>query len=237
MIRIFDKPLCKYIDFELLEDDKSFICRTSLRRSGSFSCTGEALAAESGIDPGAVARIRQTHSDGIHLATPWNLENPETPEADGVILTRPGIFGMIRTADCVPVIIVHPAMKITALVHAGWKGTCNRITQKAISKVLEISSGDPGDLLVFAGPCIHACCYQVGSEVIEAFSSRGHDLDRLITDSRLNLVKANLSQAQESGVSRISSSGFCTSCHPDLYHSYRRDRTIERMLTVAGFIA
>ncbi len=53
----------------------------------------------------------------------------------------------------------------------------------------------------------------------------------------LDLVKANLLQASELGITDISSSGFCTACHPDLFYSYRRNKTADRMLTLAGFIS
>lgn len=236
MITIVENHFCKYLEFEPLGKDSSFICRTTLRQPKSVPIGWDSFAAVSGIDPASIRRIRQTHSDMIRVFHPGVQRGSDIPEADGMILTGPGIFGMIRTADCVPVIIVNPARKITALVHAGWKGTCDRITRKAILALLEISPGDPADLVVFAGPCIHACCYQVGTEVIEAFLSRGHDLEGLVEDSRLDLVQANLRQAQEMGAGGIAGSGFCTSCHPDLFHSYRRNRTRRRMLTMAGFI-
>lgn len=152
-----------------------------------------------------------------------------------MIIQGPGIYGLLRTADCAPIVIVNPGEKITALVHAGWKGTCSWITRRATETMLRISSAKPEDLLVFAAPCIHACCYEVGEEVIESFRKNGHDVESLVTGGRLDLVQANLRQAAETGITKVFSSGFCTGCHQDLFHSYRKTGTSERMLTLAGF--
>lgn len=236
MIKIINDPNCRHMDFELLEDDPSFICRTTLRHPGKEPAGLRDLALASGIPVCSVARIRQVHSDRIHECSPTESSGRETPEADGMIINGAGMFGVLRTADCVPVVIVNPGRKISALVHAGWKGTCSRITRQAAQRVLELSSGEPGDLHVFAGPCIHACCYEVGTEVISAFAGNGHDIERLVNGNMLDLVKANLGQAVELGITNISSSGFCTCCNSDLFYSYRKNRASERMLTLAGFL-
>jgi YfiH family protein len=181
-------------------------------------------------------KIKQVHSDMIREILPGENFQSRIVEADGIMITEPGIFGVIRTADCVPVILVHPESKTTAMVHAGWKGTCSRITRKAALRILELTSADPAEIKAFAGPCIHACCYEVGPEVITAFEKAGHDLEQIMIGKNLDLVKANLLQASELGITDISGSGFCTACHPDLFYSYRREKTGSRMLTLAGFI-
>ena len=237
MIRIIENSICRYMSFELLKGTTSFLCCTTLRLPGKPSASIPDFAESLGIPPAGIARIKQVHSDLIREVHSREKGISIPVESDGIILTEPGVFGVIRTADCVPVVLVHQESKTTAIVHAGWKGTCSRITRKAALRMLELTSGSPGEIKVFAGPCIHSCCYEVGTEVVNAFENAGHDLEQLMTGRNLDLVKANLSQAVELGITDISSSGFCTACNPDLFYSYRRDKTADRILTLAGFVS
>jgi len=54
--------------------------------------------------------------------------------------------------------------------------------------------------------------------------------------ARLNLVQANRAILTEAGISpaRIFSSGLCSGCRPDLFFSYRRERTTGRMIAAIG---
>ncbi len=237
MINIVENSQCKYLSFEFREKIPGFLCLTTLRKKGNPPAKIIDIEKSLSLAPGRIAGIKQVHSDKI-LEIPSD-GNPNIPlaEADGIIIKTAGMSGIIRTADCVPVILVHPESKMTALVHAGWKGTCSGITGKAALRILELTSGSPEEIKVFAGPCIHSCCYEVGTEVVKAFEQAGHDPDLLMDGKNLDLVKANLSQAVALGITDISSSGFCTACNPDLFYSYRRDKTSDRMLTMAGFIS
>ncbi len=225
------------MSFELLEGNASFLSCTTLRRPGEPSASIQDFTESLGIPASGIVKIKQVHSDLIREVQSREKGISIPVESDGIILTEPGIFGVIRTADCVPVVLVHQETKKTAIVHAGWKGTCSRITRKAALRMLELTSGSPGEIKVFAGPCIHSCCYEVGAEVKNAFENEGHDLDQLMKGRNLDLVKANLLQAVELGITDISSSGFCTACNPDLFYSYRKEKTEDRMLTLAGFIS
>ncbi len=224
------------MSFELFKGTTSFLCSTTLCLPGKPSASIHDLTESLGIPPAGIARIKQVHSDRIREVSSGEKGIGIPVESDGIILTEPGVFGLIRTADCVPVVLVHQASKTTAIVHAGWKGTCSRITRKAALRMMELTSGSPGEIKVFAGPCIHSCCYEVGTEVKKAFENAGHDLKQLMIGRNLDLVKANLLQVVELGISDISSSGFCTACNPDLFYSYRRNKTGDRMLTLAGFV-
>jgi len=54
----------------------------------------------------------------------------------------------------------------------------------------------------------------------------------------LDLIAANRAILADAGVPlrRISSSGFCTSCHTDLFFSYRRERTTGRLIAAIGIL-
>ncbi|HXJ16847.1 MAG TPA: peptidoglycan editing factor PgeF [Candidatus Polarisedimenticolia bacterium] len=55
---------------------------------------------------------------------------------------------------------------------------------------------------------------------------------------QLDLLAANRSILADAGVPqrRISSSGYCTSCRPDLFFSYRRERSTGRLMAAIGIV-
>ncbi len=236
MIKILEDSHCSYASFELLKDNPEFICLTSLRNNNGQPFEASSLGRSAGITGSRTARIMQVHSDKIiEIHSRCDL-SPPAPEADGIIIMEPGLFGIVSTADCVPVVLVNAGARAAAIVHAGWKGTCAGITGKAAERLLTLTSGKPDDIRVFAGPCIHSCCYEVGTEVVTAFEKAGLNLEQIMTGRNLDLVRANLLQALDLGITDISSSGFCTACDNDLFYSYRRENTPHRVHTIAGFI-
>src|SRR5229473_2965423 len=54
--------------------------------------------------------------------------------ADASITNRPGLLLAVQTADCVPILLVDPRNRAVAAVHAGWRGTLQRIVAKAIGR-------------------------------------------------------------------------------------------------------
>ncbi|HLV00794.1 MAG TPA: peptidoglycan editing factor PgeF [Acidobacteriota bacterium] len=179
--------------------------------------------------------LQQIHSDRtIVLDGSSNRAGP-LQEADGVIALRAEVCPVIRTADCVPVIAVASQQRALGIFHAGWRGTCSRIVEKGILRLLQASGASPEDVVVAFGPAIRKCCYEVGTEVEAEFRKEGHEIERFINDKHLDLLEANRLQLLSLGINRILDSGLCTACHPKLLYSYRRDRTSNRIWTIAGF--
>lgn len=75
---------------------------------------------------------------------------------------------MVLAADCVPVLMYDPRVRVIAAVHAGWRGTVGRITAKTVERMREEFGCDPRDVIVGIGPSIGPCCFEVGEEVVEA---------------------------------------------------------------------
>ncbi len=178
-------------------------------------------------------QIRQIHSNRVLRRTSVDSKRPE---GDGLVLTKPGLFGVIRTADCLPVLVVDPLRRQLAVVHAGWRGTLGRILGRAIAELAGTGS-DSADLIVALGPCIRSCCYEVGAEFPQRFAGEGHDVERIFEGRHLDLISANQSQAEEAGVGRILDSGLCTCCSPESFYSHRRDQDRGRMWALGGFVA
>jgi hypothetical protein len=89
-----------------------------------------------------------------------------------------GILLSVRTADCLPVLLVDPRRRAVAAVHAGWRGALARIVEKAAGEMRRVYGSEPRSLLAVLGPSIRVCCYEVGKEVEEAFQGRFPHADR-----------------------------------------------------------
>ena len=94
------------------------------------------------------------------------------PAGDALITAAAGLLLTVRTADCLPVLLVDPARRVVAAVHAGWRGALERVIEKAVGDLRLAFGSDPQQLLAVLGPSIRACCYEVGEEVVEAFHGR-----------------------------------------------------------------
>ena len=234
-----------YLAFRSLTGIPSFVHAVTTRAtdaSGKALPAGrspepdEEFLAALGIPSRRLILLEQEHADQV-LAV--GAARPACgaghPPADAVILTSPGWYAAIRTADCLSVVVVDPQRRVLGLAHAGWRGTCAGVTTKAAARLLRLTGAAPEDLRVAFGPCIRSCCYEVGEEVRVAFRERGHETEKIFQGRRLDLVRANRLQLEQLGVTRIVDSGLCTSCRGDRFYSYRREETERRMWTVAGF--
>jgi hypothetical protein len=132
----------------------------------------------------------------------------------------------ILVADCIPIFLVDPHNRAIGLAHAGWRGTVGGIVAETIRRMHECFNTDPGDILVWMGPGIDRCCFEVGPEVMAQFqeSFPGWELYWLDRSGNINLKEINRRIALVEGVrpENIEISGDCTCCGEG-YFSYRRD--------------
>jgi YfiH family protein len=177
---------------------------------------------------------KQVHGAAV-VEAPWH----GTPEADASVTALPGWLLGIRTADCLPVLLVDPRRRLVAAVHAGWRGTAAGIATNAVA-ALAARGSRPEDLVAALGPGIGACCYEVGEEVRDAFSPSGDAFFRPRPGGRphLDVRAANARQLLDAGLrpEALHHVDHCTRCRADLYHSYRRDGAgAGRMTSFVGF--
>jgi hypothetical protein len=161
---------------------------------------------------------------------------PVDPDAraDALWTQEPGLAVGIRTADCVPVLLVDPMRRAVAAIHAGWRGSAARISELGVAELACSIKRNPAVLMAVIGPHVGSCCYEVDGPVRAAIpdaavfspSPRGGDhymLD-LFALNRLQLLRAGLR------AERILRVGGCTSCESTLYASHRRDGSGARMV-------
>ena len=156
---------------------------------------------------------------------------------DALVTNQLYMLVVVRTADCVPVLIADHKRKVIAAVHAGWRGSIAGIVPKTISVLQQRFGSRPEELQMAIGPSIGVCCYEVDEPVIRQLQEtflRWHTVLEPVKSDRakLNLKELIASQAWACGVldSAISRTELCTQCRPDLFYSYRRAGTAKQTM-------
>ncbi len=154
----------------------------------------------------------------IHDNKILNVYNPGNyPAADGLITNISGIVLSVQIADCLPVFLFDPVHRAIGLIHTGWRGTSEKISQKAVKAMTDHFHTKPEDLQIFFGPSIGPCCYTVGPDVSEHFSKQ------YLINGKLDLWMCNKDQLIRAGApaKQIMMSRLCTACHPEWFFSHR----------------
>ena len=170
-----------------------------------------------------MASLKQIHSSVALVA---DRAEGCVGEGDALITAQPGVAVSVRTADCFPILLVDIHHRVVAAVHAGWRGTADRVAVKTLERMSKEFDTRLPDVIAAIGPGIGACCYQVGAEVAGRFGKSGAGV--------LDLGAENLNQLLQAGVPRAQLSAVlqCTFCNPAKFYSWRRDReTSGRMIS------
>ena len=101
---------------------------------------------------------------------------------DALFTRIPEVCIGVTTADCVPLLFYDPAKKVIAAVHAGWRGTVERIAEKTVHAIVEKCGSNPADIRVVIGPSISAGVYEVGIDVVERFKTNGFDCSKIVNN-------------------------------------------------------
>jgi YfiH family protein len=204
--------------------------------------------------------LHQIHSDVVRS---FDSAPARQCKGDASATNRAGLLLGVRTADCAPVLVVDPKKRVVAAIHAGWRGTLQRIVTKTIGQMQMEFGSKPQDLLGAIGPTIGGCCYEVGTEVASAFAAKFSNAAEFFDELRtgdepnplqwlnmmppghqpppnkvlLDLKKANRLQLLEAGLreENIFVSELCTVCDVDRLFSYRKECVRSgRLMSVVG---
>src|SRR5258708_7509001 len=113
--------------------------------------------------------LRQFHSDVIYVAS---APAADAPKADALTTRAPGLLLGVQTADCVPILLADTRQRVVAAIHAGWRGTLARIAVKALGRMRMEFRTRPRDLVAALRPAIGRSCYEVRTEVAQAFAAQ-----------------------------------------------------------------
>jgi polyphenol oxidase len=184
-----------------------------------------------------ILKLRQTHSGIVRdMRDTWAANEPA--EGDAAITSLRGAALAVQTADCVPILIADRTGSVVAAVHAGWRGTAQRIAFNTVRQIADLYAVPASELVAVIGPHNAVCCYEVGADVVAAI----RDPETFVrkpewTKPHFNQALANQKQLLAAGIpdTNIFGSNLCTQCRGDLFFSYRRDgKGTGRMLSVIG---
>jgi YfiH family protein len=191
-------------------------------------------AGRIGFDPESIVGLRQVHGSGVQIVTAADAGKGAVPgsnpvdAADALITKESGVALMTLHADCLPILVVDPDIPAVAAIHSGWRGTVEDVAGETVRAMQTAFGSDPSRLLAFFGPSIGPCCYEVGSEVADAWRERaGADsqdaLGRSLNRWTLDLRRANqyLLATAEVESANIEISVTCTKCNGDRWFSHR----------------
>jgi polyphenol oxidase len=195
-----------------------------------------------GIHDGRVVTMRQVHGDNIVEVKDKSLK--EAGEADGMITWEKDIFLSVLTADCVPILFVVPKNKRVAVVHAGWRGTLAGIAERAARLFTDQIHVPSDEIEVALGPSIGSCCYEVKDDVAGPLRKKWGNIAEASIQKRnaktyLDLRLLNRGVLARAGIpeTNIFQIGPCTSCSPDDFFSYRRERSeTGRQISFIGWL-
>ena len=146
---------------------------------------------------------------------------------DALMTNVEGVCIGVSTADCIPVLLFDKRQRAVCAIHAGWRGTVQRIVEKAVSKMTAVYGTRPADLVAQIGPGIHLDSFEVGDEVYQAFEKAGFDMNSISRKKEkwhIDLPECNRQQLLSAGIpaENIAVSPICTFQQYDTYFSARR---------------
>jgi YfiH family protein len=178
-----------------------------------------------------IVGMEQVHGSVVRSVNISESDTGEPPRGewlildscDGLVTNSAGILLTATVADCVPVFLYDEKHGAIGLLHAGWRGTSERILHTGINKLEEEYGTEISELRVYLGPSIEKACYSVGEDVYRYFSQWIDEEDLQTNDTILDLKEINSRQAVEMGVRRdnVYISRYCTKCYDDMFFSYR----------------
>lgn len=184
---------------------------------------------------------RQTHTDHIHKVTAEDKGKGLTRDSDifdidGLITNIPNIPLVIFTADCVPVLLFDKKQRAIGAIHAGWRGTVQQISAKAITLMVKTYGSVPADILAAIGPSIGPCCFEVEWNTAQCFAP-SFISEKPDGKFHIDLWAANRQQLTDCGIppENIYIAQKCTKCNPNIYYSYRAQQ--ERTGRMAAVIS
>jgi YfiH family protein len=175
--------------------------------------------------PVEATRVRQVHGNAVVVCDELGSGDHLGIAGDALVATTAGVLVAVKTADCVPILILAPESARygwVAAVHAGWRGSVANAAGAAIADAVQ--RGHRAETLLAAiGPAIGRCCYEVDEDVAAHFRRAGLPTVDTPGKPHLDLRAINRELLIRAGLraENIEECGPCTRCRIDRYHSFR----------------
>ena len=192
-----------------------------------------------------LATAWQVHGGDVKIVRNDKDVNNSEEKFDALVSDLKNVLVGVKTADCVPILFGDTKTKAFAAIHAGWRGTVESIAVKAVEKMKKEFGTNPQDLIAAIGPAATCKNYEIGQDVIDAFTEKFSTSGKLFRRTRdghalIDLHLANKEHLLSIGVAaeNIYVAPFCTMERTDLFFSYRVEKRLYgktgRLLSVIG---
>lgn len=213
-----------------------------------------------------VYRVKQVHGNCVLTPREIDTEIKEQklplkdkfPAADGVITDNPQQAIWVASADCTPALIGDVQTGRVSAIHAGWRGTAQRIIPEAIARLVKDGSALE-NLRIAMGPAISGEVYQVSAEVaaevgLSLLKEQADTPDAILSALqqipespisedphprrvRLDVRRVNYLQLIDLGIcpEQIAIAPYCTYQQSEYFFSYRR--TQEKKVQWSGIMS
>lgn len=215
-----------FFKFSLFSNFREIIHGISQRNYGDMRSAQnrDAFFSDVGIQPKDVTVAGLSHGNKI-IRVGQNEKGKIIPLTDGLLTMEKGMYLMVTTADCIPVMFYDSLARIVGVVHAGWRGIIGQIIPEVIGKLIS-SGAESSNLVVGIGPAICQKHFIVKTDVLEKFKdtypsatfTRNHD-------GYVDLKKAVFMDLKNAHIPKenIEISHHCPACLNGIYGSYRKE--------------
>ena len=197
--------------------------------------------------PATPCWLRQVH--GVRVVDAADCAASDVPndtsagaplEADACVARAPHQVCVVLIADCLPVLLCDRAGSVVAAAHAGWRGMSAGVLERTVAAM----GCEPRELLAWLGPAIGPDAFEVGRDVLDAFTAADAGaaacfrprssaaLERAPSPAEpkwladlFGLARRRLAAV---GVNEVFGGGLCTWSDPRRFFSHRRDRRTGR---------
>lgn len=186
------------------------------------------------INQNSFVKPIQTHTSVVKCIDRV-LDSEDLQDVDGLITDKENIAITTKNADCILFLFYDPVKKVISNVHSGWKGTFQKIAEKAVCKMIDCYKCNPEDIICCICPSIRKCHFEVDEEVkilceeIFGFTNRLEEIIEVgeIKDGKvkymIDTVLINKILLKECGLKdkNIIDCNICSVCNQDKIHSAR----------------
>ena len=220
-----------WLEFELLQPFSQVFHGVFLRNPDGAHCLEFQKKIKECSNAKFLAIGRQTHEDTIYEVA--SLESIKDKSCDGLFTSVKQMALGVMHADCQAVILFDPVTQVIANIHCGWRGNHHNILGKAVETLQAVKQCQPQDLLVCISPSLGPNHAQF-LDYEEKWPVTLHQYQ--FKPYHFNLWKLSEDQLKKAGVkqSNIEIAQLCTFAQEQHFFSYRRDRTIQRNITVVA---
>lgn len=189
-----------------------------------------------GLDINTFVKPLQKHTGNVRcISQVYSKE--DLPFIDGLITDKKNITLTSTNADCTLMLAYDPQKKVIANIHSGWKGTYQKIIERAILKMIKNYRCKPEDIECYICPSIRKCHFEVSEDVKELCEDIFYfipDKSKFITKGvvkegiqryYIDTIYINKYLLMELGIKKenIIDSEICSVCNGDKINSYRVD--------------